>query len=794
LCPERARHRRSTMGTDSKADRYEQAMKLAEGGRHSEALELVREHLRDHPRDVQGWNDAGAILYCLRRSEEAIEAFERAMKLSGPEVSAEIYWNLVEAYLDAGYPGQAARLFDAMERLGILAADTLNRTADVFLKQENLGGALEMLLRSLEVSCDQEILRPMLEVVRSKRAKVALVASSEDERVSASRRYLEARFPLQVHVRPDALALDGVLQEADIVWLEGLDGPVGEVTWRPKTCRVVVRLRPGEAAREGIEGIAWEQVDVVMVAGETDRRRLIERVAGIEDKTRVVAVPEAVDVRRLACRRRSRGQQIAAIGPWDARSNPMLLLTCMQKLHYIDPGYRLVLAGAFVDAVVERYVRDMVDRMDLGGVVTFEAEPRDWNAWLADKHYVVSAAIDESGMGAVLRAMACGLKPVVHAFPGVEDWIDGGYTFTISEQFCEQVCSEAYDPEAYRRFVEERYGQRRAYRVMNDALYRLEKDPVRKPASADVGAGSVGGATGAPPGLGVAGRMGAVGGMEAPAGSGPIGALPAAGGSLSGAGGSVGGGATAPVGGGSVSEPTFAPLTSGHHPSGPVDSPTTGGDSGPVFTPWTPPEEVPSGLDSSVAGDSSVGSVGLDGSAARSVGSVGSGDSAGRVIPIEPIGGGAMDVPVAGAAGASVGEASPAVSGGEDASERYAAMGRNGVVERMARQALETTRALEAMAQGGAGSAGVEAAGGVGGGAAPTTMPAGPIDSAEVAAGGYDSLESLRQEQAFRQAAQDFVGGLAPSETESSQGAAEGTVEGAGEPSVTEEARAPFVM
>lgn len=632
------------MGTDSKTDRYEQAMKLAETGRHAEALPLVQEHLRENPRDVQGWNDAGAILYCLRRTEEAIEAFEKAKSLGGPQVSAEVYWNLVEAYLDGGYPGMAVRLFDEMERIGILAADTLNRTANAFLRAENLGGALEMLLRSLEMAGEQEILEPMIEVIRSKRARVALVAARDDSRTRAVRRFLERRFPLQVYIGAQPEELSAILGDSDITWLEGWSDLVAETARQPKTCRVVVRLRPGEVEEPGMETVAWEAIDAVLLCGgETDRRRLMDRVDGIERRTRLAALREGVDVRTLACRQRRRGKNIAAVGPWDARSNPMLLLQCMQKLHYIDGTYRLTLAGSFTDAAVERYVRSMVDRLDLSGAVVFDNEVTDWNTWLADKHYIVSTAVDASMMPGVLTAMACGVKPVVHAFPDAEEWIDSAYTFGIAEEFCRAVLDEAYEPSRYRAFVEQRYTLRSAYRAMNDVLYRLEKDPIRAPQE-------------------------------------------------------------------SRTEPGFTPLTDD----------------------WTPVEESSSDVSPTIPAPRVSGS-----------------SETGRAIPITPISSDGGPVPIAdGGSGprdmTCVGP--PAPDGVQAAApSSYAQMGRDRVVERMARQALEATRALEAMARNG-----VE-------GQATSVAPA-PISPTEMSVGPYDSLESLRRDQAMQQATREFSG------------------------------------
>jgi pentatricopeptide repeat protein len=154
------------MAVDSGSDKYREGLDLAEAGKYEEALERVQEHLRDAPDDAQVLNDMGAILHCLGRSEEAIGHFEKARNLQGD--SAEIVWNLAETYLAVSRPSEAMQLFDDMKRRGILSADILNRTANEYLNQDKLDDALKMLLWSLQVSPDQEVLKPMIEEIRRK--------------------------------------------------------------------------------------------------------------------------------------------------------------------------------------------------------------------------------------------------------------------------------------------------------------------------------------------------------------------------------------------------------------------------------------------------------------------------------------------------------------------------------------------------------------------------------------------------------------------------------------------------
>ncbi len=464
------------MNVDLLSQAYEGYMKLAESGRYQEALEAIQHHLKQYPRDRQGWNDAGAVLYCLRRVEDAIVAFEKAFHLSEGSAPGEVLWNLCEAYLDGGYPGMASRHYDSMQRMGLLTADLLNRTADSYLKQDNFGGAIEMILRSLEISPNQDVLSPMLDVLRSKRPRVALVAANEDAGTLAVYDYLQKRFKTEFHVGLTAEAIPSILGRTDIAWFDGYDGWIAATSRLPKACKMIVRLGSRDVNQVGIREIRWDQIDTVLLSGSArDRDRFCERIPGVEKQTRVAVFPEGVDLQQFTVSAKQRGKNIAYIGDMSAASNPMLLLQCMQKLHYIDPGYRMYIAGTFEEKAVERYIRYMMEQMKLSGVVAIEDKVHNLNGWLQDKHYIVGTGIEAQDWKGVLKGMAAGLRPLVANHPDIDGMIDREYVFDLAEDFCRQIQSQDYDSQRYRQIAESRYSSRIMIRGWNDEIFRLEK-------------------------------------------------------------------------------------------------------------------------------------------------------------------------------------------------------------------------------------------------------------------------------------------------------------------------------
>ena len=157
------------MPTATPVGRHAKAVELAEAGKYQEALDVIEQHLDEAPDDAQALNDAAVLLHCLDRSDMAVEYLVRARQLSQDE--PEILWNLVEAHLAEAQADQARPLFDLMDRAGILNIDVLNRAACVFLNQGHLKQAMEMLQWSLRLEPRQQILKPMIEVVRHKMAE-----------------------------------------------------------------------------------------------------------------------------------------------------------------------------------------------------------------------------------------------------------------------------------------------------------------------------------------------------------------------------------------------------------------------------------------------------------------------------------------------------------------------------------------------------------------------------------------------------------------------------------------------
>ena len=467
------------------SDYYNQGLALAQAGRFEEAIQLLDAFLQERPTSGRCWNDAGAVLFRLGRVDQAIHYFLRSVDLM--DHPPGVYKNLIGSYLSKGQPEAAMKWLEPMRIGGHLTEDAVAQIAAGLGQKADWPSAMEVLQWAKDGLDETTLLTRQIEAVKSKRAKIAFFCGGDGPTFLMDIiDFVKQRHPVRYFEGKTAQDVHELMRWSDISWFEWCTDLARIGTHLPKVCTNIIRLHRYEAYLNWPQLINWQHVDQLITVGNKWVIEAINHWVGdISQQTSVVTIPNGVDLRRIEFKQRSRGKKIAFVATLRMVKNPMLLLQCMAELLKVDPDYKLYIAGEMKDLLLRQYIEHTALELGISGAIVFDGFQTDIPGWLADKNYIVSTSVIESqGMG-ILEAMAAGIKPAVHHFPGAEGTFGADWLFRTPQEFVRLILEDDYDSETYRRFVERRYALNQQLRKVNEVLAKFEATPTHSQVNVD---------------------------------------------------------------------------------------------------------------------------------------------------------------------------------------------------------------------------------------------------------------------------------------------------------------------
>lgn len=300
--------------------------------------------------------------------------------------------------------------------------------------------------------------RGAVKVVSETRKKIALITPWENAWVPHFRKAIEARghdFALGSHL-PDSYRPDAVIHG----WADGAVAP-------GPNRRDIVVLRRYELFAGACSKIDWAHVDVLVCVNDwiADRVRDFFAAKGIAVPVHVIY--NAVDPDAWTFRERKPNKKIGMACHVHPKKNLPLAL---QILAGLPADYELHIAGAVQDPCTAEYLdhaaRTMRRRIYLYGHVPAE----HMDVWWEQMGFCLSTSISEGNPNNVIEAMAKGIRPVVHDWPGAAQQLPGGWLFAAAGDAVRMIEAGGYDSKAYRALVENRFSLANIDRVVDLAL------------------------------------------------------------------------------------------------------------------------------------------------------------------------------------------------------------------------------------------------------------------------------------------------------------------------------------
>jgi glycosyltransferase involved in cell wall biosynthesis len=451
-----------------------QAGKLVAEGRTGDTLALIQQSLNEKPGSGLVWSDAGILLFMLNRFAEALTHFERAIQC--PDCPKEVWSNLARTYLALDWPESAMQLIEPLAAEGLLDESLIEAITSQWNLRKDWASAMETVCRGEKYLPESERLVRLQEQIRGRRAKIAFFCGGDGATfLNDILDFARRRYQVRVFDGSDTRQMAELMQWSDISWFEWCTNLAQLGSRLPKVCRNIIRLHRYEAYTPFVSQIQWDHIDLLITVGNSFVLDALEKqVPGIRQKVSIATIPNGVDCGRIRYTPRTSGKNIAWVASLRMVKNPMLLLQCMARLHSYDPEYRLFIAGDRNDLLLDQYMTYQIDQLGLRDVVIFDGWQKDIPNWLSDKHYLlVTSVIESQGMGC-LEAMAAGIRPVIHNFPGSRETFGDNFLFNTPEEFCDHILDGEYQSEQYRDFVERRYAMTNQLRKINEIFASME--------------------------------------------------------------------------------------------------------------------------------------------------------------------------------------------------------------------------------------------------------------------------------------------------------------------------------
>lgn len=402
--------------------------RLYREGRYADACKLARVWTETEPDNPEAWNDAAVCAHRLGRSAEAVGYAQRAAELA-PE-NQQVAENLAEI-LDCA-------------RASTAEAPTAN------------------------VGCPPATERPL--------RVLFLEPHTPDAFLKNLLRALQREEWLQIHheeFTPQTGSL--AIEWADVVWLEWANELAVFATRQLSALQsrpVVCRLHRYEAFSDLPRRINWDVVDCLVFVAEHVRRAFGERFPEVSVEKRVIH--NGVDLDRFTIAPdKEQTRDIAFLAHLNWRKNLPLVFQIAHGLQAAGGVEKFHVAGDWQVPELREYFHHMRREMGLEETVVHDGYIEDVPAWLADKRHLLSASVNEGHPCTVLEAMAAGLRPVVHNFPGAAELFPDECLFNTVAEAVYMLDAPAGEPERYRDYVQDSYPRDRQLRKIRQLLEDL---------------------------------------------------------------------------------------------------------------------------------------------------------------------------------------------------------------------------------------------------------------------------------------------------------------------------------
>jgi len=244
----------------------------------------------------------------------------------------------------------------------------------------------------------------------------------------------------------------------DMIFVDWVDKNLINISQRNWGKPVFARLHRYEAFTTNPRQVNWKNVAGLVVLTDRMKRYVLDSFA---PDCPVHVIEFGLDLDRLTYKERGPGKNVAFVGYLHPRKNLMELADIVIR----EPGLRFHIAGTWQGrGDLRRYFNWRLQNAKEGtgcaaDRVTMWGWQQDVDAWLdkIDANYLISTSWSETFATSVAEAMAKGIKPIMRRWEFADELYPPELIYDRVEDVWGMIHKDAYDSEAYRQWVAERY-------------------------------------------------------------------------------------------------------------------------------------------------------------------------------------------------------------------------------------------------------------------------------------------------------------------------------------------------
>lgn len=263
---------------------------------------------------------------------------------------------------------------------------------------------------------------------------------------------------IRASTKEEILALDSICDWADIIYCPWSNEPLIYLSNKKSDFLLVSNIRSYEIFfDESMNSINWNNVDGLIFVADHVRKIAIEKWLRQLQNIPQSTIYNSVELDKYPFHNKSNGRNIGYIGYLGAKKGVELLLQCISESVRVDAEYMFHIAGKFQGERFEHYARHLIEEMGLEKNVKFHGWVDDIPAFLEDINYIISTSPWEGCPNNIIEVMACGVKPLIHNWPGASDIFPKELIFTTISDFIKLLQSSSYESARYRDYVTENF-------------------------------------------------------------------------------------------------------------------------------------------------------------------------------------------------------------------------------------------------------------------------------------------------------------------------------------------------